>query len=125
VDIAKLINISYKIGPNVSDYKVIEVELNNTSNYCIEFPPDYGIKIYMDENGKITEIGNNTTYIGDKPRYLQPKGNIASKRGILFSPRVSDQKIIDSIIFYAEVTGQLCNDPSIIIQRKIPFSVSP
>lgn len=117
--------ITYYEGPEIQIDGHIQALLRNTSKYCIVFPIDLGIKLYMVKKGNITEINNYTAYVGDHKRYLNPKGDLNDFISVSFDPDVSRKTVTDSLKFYAEITGHLCDDDSVVVKKKIPFIVTP
>lgn len=124
-EISDSLEISYQVGPEIQIYSYVQALVKNPTTYCIVFPLDYGMKIYSEENGNNVEIKNRTVYIGDKPNYLKAISDIESFVLVVISPDTSQLIINQPINFYAEITGHLCDDESVVIKKQIPFVVVP
>ena len=123
-DIADSLLIEYQSGPEIPVYGHIEALLNNPTSFCIVFPPDLGIRLFLEQEGSITEIHNFTKYIGDQSRYLEPAGH-QDFISVGFDPDISDLGVLEATEFYAEITGHLCDDDSVVIIKRIPFVIVP
>jgi hypothetical protein len=124
-DISNSLTITYRTGPIISQNDYVGVQIQNGSDFCIIFPYDYGTKIYLEKEDDAIEVANSTTYIGRDSIELGPVGDITSSRNIMFSPDMAILQISDLSSFYAEITGHLCDDESVVIKKKIPFVVVP
>jgi len=124
-EIADTLEVKFSERPEIQIYGHVQGIIRNTTSYCFVFPPDLGIKLFEDHVGNLSEIGNYTKYVGKDPIYLMPIGDINEFISISFDPDVSSLTISEPTNFYAEITGHLCNDESIIIKKKIPFVVMP
>ena len=124
-EISDSLVIKYQTGPEIQTYGYVEALVKNTTFYCIIFPTDLGIKLFVDQDGSVSEIHNYTKYIGDQPRYLKQIGDIDEFISVGFDPDVLNLTITEQTKFYAEITGYLCDDASVVIKKKIPFVVVP
>ncbi len=124
-EVSNSIILTYQTGPAIHIYGNVDSTLDNPTNQCIVFPTDYNLKIYKDSTIETTEIKNTTAYIGARPYYLRPVGEIESTLFVTFSPDLTGSTISEPTSFYAEITGHLCNDESVIIKKRIPFIVIP
>ena len=124
-EISNSLIIKYYEGPEIQIYGHIQAIVQNTSDFCIEFPIDLGIKLFVDQNGTVSEINNYTKYIGNQKRVLNPIGERNDFISVSYDPDVSGLIVTDSMTFYAEFTGHLCDDETVIIQKKIPFNIVP
>ncbi len=124
-DISKGLMIDYVKGNEIKTSGYILVNITNTSSECISFPIDFGLQLYVIENGVLTNIKNKTTYTGDSPYIVNPNGDYVSEILIIFSPDLSMFSIKEETNFVAIIKGQLCDDESVIITKEIPFIVMP
>jgi hypothetical protein len=124
-EISNLLIIKYHEGPEIQLNGHIQAVIRNTTNYCIVFPVDLGIKLFVNQDGKLSEINNYTKYIGNQNQYLNPAGEKNDLISVSLDPDTSGLLITDSMMFYAEITGHLCDDESVIIKKKIPFIIVP
>ena len=124
-ELADNLEVQFSEGPEIQIYGHVQGIIRNTTSYCFVFPPDLGIKLFEDHAGNLFEIGNYTKYIGKDPIYLMPIGDINDFISISFDPDVTSLAISEQTSFYAEITGHLCDDDSVIITKKIPFVIVP
>lgn len=122
-DISNMLLINYEESPIIAEGFVIRID--NNSKYCVQFPIGYNLKIFIETIDGITEIPNATRYIGEYPNQLEKKGDPQSSIFITFMPIIQDLLLIESGDFYVEISGNLCEDSSVIIQKRIPFEVKP
>ena len=124
-EISDSLLVTYQTGPEIHINGYIEAIVDNITSYCIVFPTNYGIRLFFEGTNGVEEIQDTTTYIGNRPNYLKPIGDIESGFYIVFSPNVSNFQISKPTEFFAEITGHLCDDNSVIIKKKIPFVMVP
>ena len=128
-DIANSIDVSYITGPQVDlptgVNPLLSAWITNQTKYCINFPPDYGIKVFAETSDGWTEIPNRVKYISDHPVLLKPKGDIFSQHSLDAQPDLSALTLTQPTNFYVEISGHLCDDEKVIIEKKIPFVVAP
>lgn len=122
-EISDALTLEYPFGKGNQDYGQVTVWITNTSTYCIVFPTDFGIKLFVNINGNTSEIPNRTIYLGDRSNYLRPKGNLESTMGLVFSPDSSLFNSTREAQFYAEITGHICDEESTTITKVIPFMI--
>lgn len=122
-DISDLLVINYESNPILAEG--FSIRIDNNSDYCIQFPLGYNLKISAHTTDGIKEIPNTKEYIGEEPIQLEKKGNPQSSIFISFSPQTQDLSFPESADYYIEITGILCKDSSVIIQKKIPFEFNP
>ena len=124
-EFADSLEVKFSEGPEIQIYGHVQGIIRNTTSYCFVFPPDLGIKLFEDHAGNLLEIGNYTKYIGKDTIHLMPIGDINDFISISFDPDVSGLVISEPTNFYAEITGHLCDDDSLVIKKRIPFIVVP
>lgn len=125
-DISNLLTLSIENAGEIHKDQLIDIYLENKSDYCIEFPYDHELKIYEINNEDIKEINEFSEYFGEE----KPIRVVAYNKGfdslvISFYPDLSAIKIGDPTDFYVEIHGYLCTDNSFAIIKTIPFTVSP
>jgi len=123
-EIDNLIQLSFPHRNTLSQNNELDVLITNNSEQCIVFPKDFGLQIYMKRGNDIVKLKENGAYIGDDIK-LEPVGQIFSENIITFGPDLSSVKVTSDSSFYATIEGHLCNDEKTIINKTIPFSVSP
>lgn len=121
-DISKLLKISNEEIPVIAEGYIFRID--NYSDYCIQFPLGYNLQIFVDTIDGIREIPNSAQYFGETPITIEKKGSPQSSIFISFSPRTQDLSLLKSMDFYVVITGSLCEDSSVIIEKKIPFEVT-
>jgi hypothetical protein len=100
--------------------------IKNTSQTCITFPYDFGIKIYYENNGSWIETDNMFQYFPkDKDVLLDSVGNIDSDMVVNLSPDIQNVQISTIVNFKATIQGHLCKDKSVVVEKEIPFTVLP
>jgi hypothetical protein len=103
----------------------ISIWIKNTSNYCVEFPLKDGTKLYAQQNGTWVEVANNVEFIGSQVITLKPNDEMFSEDQLSIHPDVSNLDIRKPIKFRALLTGNLCEDKTMQIQKEIPFTLVP
>jgi hypothetical protein len=127
-EIADSIVLFYPTGPQmgVIDYlDGFNVWIKNETKYCINFPPDYGIKVFAEIGNVVIEVPNLVTYLGTQPILLEPKGEDFSEHSVSVWPDVINLELKMPTNFYAQITGYLCDDEGVAVIKKIPFIVVP
>lgn len=124
-EIADFIEISYQTGPEIEVNQDLTVWLKNNSKYCISFPVDFGLKVFVEKDNGWFEIQNLGTFLGDQPILLKPKGDIFSENVIDVRPDVSNLSLNKSTNFYALLSGHLCEDETKVVEKKIEFVIVP
>lgn len=128
INIAKDIQITYETGPKIGLSDSLDAVVKNNSKNCIEFPIDFGLKILMEKNDAWIPVFNLTKYEaqpGDTSVILDRKGTIFSEKMIVAEPDLSNITLSGATNFQANISGHLCEDKSITINKSIPFVVSP
>jgi hypothetical protein len=125
-DIATSIEITYQTGPEISPGGEVLAWINNTTDNCINFPTDFGIKVFVLQGEDWLEVQNLVTYESDEPQVvLEPKGEMFSRNLVHIWPDVSSLIITEPVDSYALITGHLCEDENYAIEKKIPFVIIP
>jgi hypothetical protein len=125
VNIADSIDVSYQTGPKISTHETLTIWIVNQTNYCISFPPGFGIRIFAETNNGWVEVQNTGKYLGSDPSLLKPQGDIFSQGIIDAQPDISQLAITKATNFYLEISGHLCDDDTVIVKKEIPFIVVP
>lgn len=121
-DISKLLKISNDEFPVIAEGYSFRID--NYSEYCIQFPLGYNLQIFVDTIDGIKEISNSAQYFGEAPITIEEKGSPQSSIFISFSPRTQDLSLLKSMDFYVVISGSLCDDSSVIIEKTVPFEVN-
>ncbi len=103
----------------------LEARVVNRSDYCVFFPYDYGIKIYLKAGEIETEIANTVTYLNPEDVRLVEKNNVGSQGAIVLRPDIANIAIDAPQEFRATITGHLCDDQTVEITKEIIFFVVP
>ena len=124
-NIADSIEVSYQTGPQIGVHQDLTIWIKNQTDFCISFPPDYGIKIFSETNNGWKEVSNLVNYLGTEPRLLQPKEDSSSEDSVFARPDVTSLGLVKPTNFYVSISGNLCDDKTVLIEKKIPFVVVP
>jgi hypothetical protein len=100
---------------------MVSLWLENLNSECIEFPYDFGIKIYFYKNGEKIEIKNMMEYIPHDNITLGAKGEFFAERAVSFTPDLSNLLIDDSAHFLIQISGVMCKSGQSFTQE-IPFT---
>ena len=73
---ASYIQVVYRTGPTIKSTDSLLVDIRNTSNYCFDFPVDFGIKINMKIGDSNRPVNNLITYSGNRDYLLKAKGDV-------------------------------------------------
>ncbi len=123
--IAKSIEIIYDNSPEIPLGVQINIWVKNHSTYCVEFPLDDGLLLYAYEKDAWSEIPNSVEFIGKSTIILIPKDRLLSENRVYLHPDISSLSMDKPTKFYALLTGYLCDDHNIQIQKEIPFTLVP
>jgi hypothetical protein len=122
--ISESIKISYlDTGPIAGN--PVDALLTNTSEYCIKFNLQDDIKVFAKQKEQWVEIPNLVEYLGDPTMILMPKGDLSSEGTVILGPDIDTLVINAPTDAYALLTGHLCDDDTIQIQKRIPFTINP
>jgi len=124
-NIADGIELIYEMGPEIGRGQILTVWINNQTSFCISFPRGYGIKIFSETSNGWKEVPNLGKFIGTEPRLLQPKGDFFSEDSIDVFPDVSGLELVQPTNFYVSISGNLCDDETVLVEKNIPFVVVP
>jgi len=124
-NIASSIEITYQAGPEITPGGEVLAWIDNTTRSCISFPPDFGIKVFVQQGEDWLEVPNLVTYVSEEPQILDPRGSLFSRTLVHVWPDVSGLVITEPVDSYALITGTLCDDESYAIEKKIPFEIVP
>jgi hypothetical protein len=124
-NLADDIVVTYETGPEIQATEVLEFWIKNTSNNCIVFPYNYGLKIFVEQNTNWIEVPNPTIYSPEDDIYLREADNIFSYRPVLLRPDISKIQLQGPTNFQATITGHLCDDENVVVEKTIPFVVKP
>jgi hypothetical protein len=119
------LEITFLRGPEIHTLQNVSLVITNLSEYCIVFPFDFGIELWVDVNDVWEEIDNMVQYIPEEDIYLEPVGESFSTMGVSIRPDLSDFPLLEKTDFKAILSGHLCDDISVIVEKEILFTVSP
>jgi hypothetical protein len=118
--------IKFVEGPDIKASEDLTFLVINMSTACIEFPDDFGIKIYyLDKNDAWVETNNLGTYLHPQNNKLEPYGNPLDLKAVYVRPRLSTPVVGNPIAMRVTIKGNICNDPTTIVEKEIPFTVTP
>lgn len=123
--ISESIEIRYQEPSELIAGNPVDVWLINTSKHCLQFDLLDGMKIFVRQEEQWIEIANSVKFIGDSTVTLMPKGDFFSETLINIRPDFTTLAISTPTDAYALLTGYLCNDNTIQIQKEIPFTINP
>lgn len=124
-DISNMIDVEYQPSQKIQNDTTLTILLTNRSDNCIEYPLVTGITLLVKRGGDWVEVLNNMIYSGYLPMKLKPSGDTFSTRSILLWPRITGFSFYEPVNAIAIVSGYLCDDKSVIIEKRIPFVVEP
>ncbi len=119
------IEVTYETGPEISSNQNLMFWIKNQTNFCISFPRGYGIRNYAEKSDGWTEVPNLGNFLGNEPRLLKPKGDFFSEDSVVVRPDISNLGLTEPTNFYVTISGHLCDDETVLIEKKIPFVVIP
>ena len=119
------LELAYASGPVINSTEYLDVFVTNMSQGCIEFSHDLGLKIYLERNGSWVETGNLVSYPDLKIIELHPNGESFDSTAVSLRPSLSGNEITGPINLKATIHGNICNNPSAVIEKDIPFTVVP
>lgn len=123
--IADDITVSYETSAQITPNEDLVFWIKNQTDFCIVFPPDYGIKIFSETSNGWKQVSNLVNYLGTEPRLLQPKEDFSSEDSVFARPDVTGLVLVKPTNFYVSISGNLCDDNTVLIEKKIPFTVTP
>jgi hypothetical protein len=86
-----VIQVEYVTGPNLSKAETLTFWIKNTSNSCIAFPYDFGLKIYYQNKDTWLETSNEVQYLSDEQDILlQPDGELFSQSIVDLRPDLTN-----------------------------------
>ena len=92
------------------------------------FPIDFGIRILMEISGTWAEVKNTVTYRaqpGQDAIFLRPTGDIFSENIVGAKPDITSIDLTTPTKFQVIITGHLCDDVNVTVEKSIPFTVLP
>lgn len=124
-EISSSILVSYKFSQEVSSGNRADIVLTNTTDFCIVFPLIDGLRIYTEDDNEEKELKNLIDIIGDQNLILPPDGEPLSSRIVALRPDTSSIFIKEPVLLSIKLTGYLCDDSSIVIEKIIPLTIKP
>ncbi len=124
-DISDSLTITYLTGPNIKNGQTLSLLIENQTDYCFDFSPDYNIVINIAINGSWVKIPNNITISGNKADILMPASDPGAGDFLDALPDLSKHNISSSTEAYITISGHLCDDENFVVEKKIPFSITP
>lgn len=120
------LHLEYVKELNIYRSETLEFWIKNTSQACITFPYNFGIRIYYENNGAWVEVGNEFQYLPNvQDIEIQPSGQLFSQNDIELVPDIHNIQITSTAKFKADIQGYLCKDKKVVVEKEIPFTVSP
>ena len=123
--IAESIEVIYDNSSEIPLGTRISIWVKNTSAYCVEFPLADGLSLYAYEKDVWIEIPNSVKFIGKQTITLIPNDIMSSEDQVALHPDISSLSMDKPTKFYALLTGYLCDDTTVKIQKEIPFTLIP
>ncbi len=121
-DIADNITYEFHVGPEIpaGDGRLY-IWFENHSNYCIEYPGDMGVEIYVKREGNWLEVDNMLTYGNLEKR------SVYSGSTEVFSliPDTAEYNFTEPTEAHFIIRGYLCDDKSVTVENSIPFKIIP
>ena len=118
--------IKFVEGPDIKASEDLTFLVINMSTACIEFPDDFGIEIYYySKNDSWTQTSNLETYVHPMNNKLEPHGNLLDIKVVILTPGLSASQISGPTAMKVTIKGNICNDPKAIVEKEIPFTVTP
>lgn len=120
-----LLDVTFLRGPDINSSQNVSLVIKNLSDYCMVFPYDFGIKLWVEVNGDWEDIDNMVQYRPEEDIYLEPAGDLFSVMGVSLFPDLSNFPLPEKTNFKAMLIGHLCDDATVVIEKDIFFTVSP
>jgi hypothetical protein len=124
-NISDFIDVTYETGPQIGQHEILTVWIENQTDFCISFPLGYGIRNFVETSDGWKEVPNLGKFVGTEPRLLKPKNDFFSEDTVNVRPDISGLGLTKPTNFYVTISGQLCDDESVLIEKKIPYMVVP
>jgi hypothetical protein len=119
------IEVTYETGPEIGQNEILTVWIKNQTDFCISFPRGYGIRNFVETSDGWKEVPNLGKFIGTEPRLLKPRNDFFSEDSIDVRPDLSGLGLTKPTNFYVTISGHLCDDETVLVEKKIPFVVVP
>lgn len=119
------LQITYATGPMIPATQYLAVFITNMSMDCVEFPDDFGIRIWYRDGATWKPTGNLWEYESPQHNRLERHGSPYDTTSFSLKP---DLQGIDSkapVDFKATIKGHACNQASEVVEKDIPFTVMP
>ena len=117
--------LTYATGPVIKASEELDVFITNTSQGCINFPDDFGLRIFYRQNGSWVETGNLMKYMPPQNNHLGPHGEPFETTSVSLIPSLSHVQIREPLALKATIRGYSCHDPAAVVEKDIPFTVVP
>jgi len=124
-EIANSLFVTYTVSKEVTNGYGLDIMIENKSDYCIDFSPNYNMVININIAEEWFQASNMVVVINDKPDILFPNGDPGSIDFFTVKPNLSDYKISKASDANVIISGHLCDDENFIIEKKIPFTIVP
>jgi hypothetical protein len=125
VAIASSISVAYAVSSEIPLGNPVDITLTNETRHCIVFPVVDGVSMWAEQNGGQVVVENLVTSIGSQDLILYPQGELLSARILPLRPNTSNLVIDAPIKFTVQLTGYLCEDKNVQIQKQIIFTIIP
>ncbi|GEM_PF-5965189 len=124
-DIAESLDVIYIYGPDIKHGETLSLWVENDTEYCLDFSPNYNIIINVKIDKSWIIVSNSINFLNDKPDILMPVDDPASISFVDVLPDLSEYQLTKPVEAYVVISGHLCDDESFVIEKKIPFTITP
>jgi hypothetical protein len=107
-------------GPQIKPTARLSFGISNQATECMVFPYDFGKKIFIESKGKWIPVKDIMETNSRENVILQPRSGI----GIFVAPDLSNIVITSPTNSKVVITGHLCNNKDVVVEKTIPFVVA-
>lgn len=119
------LTLTYASGPTLERSDELDVFITNMSGGCVQFPDDFGIRIFYERAGQWVETGNLMSYAPGQDNHVAPRGDPFQTTSVSLIPDLRHVEIKGVLRMKATIEGSICGTPSAKIEKEIPFAVAP
>lgn len=118
-------NGAFQKGNQITAGSGLSMSILNRSDYCLVFPYDYAIRMYLKKDSEDIEVSNTVEYIFLENAPIFETIEAGSQGSVLIAPDLTNIVVNDPKEFRATITGHLCDDETIEITKEFVFFVVP
>jgi hypothetical protein len=122
---ANQIQIDYPDGMTVANGSSIEITVENLSLYCLQFPVDGAIPIYVYVGNGSVQVRNDMAYAWSAIK-MSPLNTTSARRRFEIAPYLDPHDKTFNLPLYSAyipLEGFICDNPAVTVTKKIPFFI--